>query len=127
MLPSICKKPWVIIVINMELNLSVLIRKVYLGKRNRRFVHERLFYFANRQIFCDFGDEFEVLDKDGENPITHIVTGISRVRRISSIGSSIDLIWGTIFRMSSVSCSWVLMLDMDSKKIPTCHFKMSKA
>lgn len=40
-------------------------------------VNFTLFLF-NRQIFCDFGDEFEVLDTNGENPITQIVTGISQ-------------------------------------------------
>lgn len=32
-----------------------------------------------RQIFCDFGDNFEVLDMDGETSQTHIVTDISHV------------------------------------------------
>lgn len=76
----------------MGLNSSVQIRKVYLGKREKwKICHERLFYLSNRQIFCDFGDEFEVLDKDGENPITHIVTGISRVRR--ELIESSNLYW----------------------------------
>lgn len=63
----------------MVLNSSMPIRKDYLGKRNENRMKES-FRFFDRQIFCDFGDEFEVLDKDGENPITHIVTGISQVR-----------------------------------------------
>lgn len=63
----------------MVLNSSMPIRKDYLGKRNENQMKESLRFF-DRQIFCDFGDEFEVLDKDGENPITHIVTGISQVR-----------------------------------------------
>ncbi|CAF4436687.1 unnamed protein product, partial [Adineta steineri] len=29
------------------------------------------------QIFCDFGKNFEVLDTNGENPLTQIVTEIS--------------------------------------------------
>lgn len=32
-----------------------------------------------RQIFCDFGDNFQVSDIDGEKPQTHIVTNISHV------------------------------------------------
>ncbi|CAF3464770.1 unnamed protein product [Rotaria sp. Silwood1] len=30
------------------------------------------------QIFCDFGEKFEVLDTNGENPITQVITEISR-------------------------------------------------
>ncbi|CAF1276826.1 unnamed protein product [Adineta ricciae] len=29
------------------------------------------------QIFCDFGEEFQVLDTNGENPTTHVVTHIT--------------------------------------------------
>jgi monomeric isocitrate dehydrogenase len=36
--------------------------------------------FFYRQIFCDFGEEFEVIDTNGENPLTQIVTEISHVR-----------------------------------------------
>ena len=36
-------------------------------------------FFFYRQIFCDFGDEFEVLDTTGENPLQQIVTEISHV------------------------------------------------
>jgi hypothetical protein len=32
-----------------------------------------------RQIFCDFGEEFQVLDTNGENPSTQIVTEITHV------------------------------------------------
>ncbi|CAF4306072.1 unnamed protein product, partial [Adineta steineri] len=31
------------------------------------------------QIFCDFGQNFEVIDTNGENPLTQIVTEISHV------------------------------------------------
>lgn len=31
------------------------------------------------QIFCDFGENFTVIDTNGENPLTQIVTEISRV------------------------------------------------
>ncbi|CAF4884241.1 unnamed protein product [Rotaria sp. Silwood1] len=31
------------------------------------------------QIFCDFGEKFEVLDTNGENPITQVITEISHV------------------------------------------------
>jgi hypothetical protein len=62
----------------MELNLLMLIQKVYLGKINKIiFIYYIL--FLNRQIFCDFGQNFEVLDTNGENPLTQIVTEISHV------------------------------------------------
>ena len=31
------------------------------------------------QIFCDFGEKFEVRDTTGENPLSQIITGISNV------------------------------------------------
>jgi len=37
-------------------------------------------FLFNRQIFCDFDDEFEVLDTNGEDPITQTKTEISHVR-----------------------------------------------
>jgi hypothetical protein len=40
---------------------------------------EYIFIFV-RQIFCDFGEDFEVLDTNGENPTMQIVTEISHVR-----------------------------------------------
>jgi hypothetical protein len=36
-------------------------------------------FYLNRQIFCDFGLNFQVLDTNGENPVTQIVTEISHV------------------------------------------------
>lgn len=30
------------------------------------------------QVFCDFGDQFEVVDTDGENPVSVMVAGISK-------------------------------------------------
>lgn len=30
------------------------------------------------QLFCDFGDEFEVLDSDGETPVSAMIQGISK-------------------------------------------------
>jgi hypothetical protein len=32
-----------------------------------------------RQIFCDFGQDFQVVDTNGEAPLTQIVTEISHV------------------------------------------------
>ena len=63
----------------MELNLLMLIQKVYLGKINKSISIEYIF-LLNRQIFCDFGKDFVVLDTNGENPLTQIVTEISHVR-----------------------------------------------
>lgn len=45
-------------------------------KKNRRSCD---FFFS--QLFCDFGEEFEVLDWDGETPETAIVHNISKVAR----------------------------------------------
>jgi len=67
----------------MELNLLMLIQKVYLGKRKKLFLFIIYIYFflfyLNRQIFCDFGRDFQVLDTNGENPLAQIVTEISHV------------------------------------------------
>jgi hypothetical protein len=65
----------------MELNLLMLIPKVYSGKRKEINLIGKCYSFdLNRQIFCDFGLNFEVLDTNGENPLTQIVTEISHVR-----------------------------------------------
>lgn len=54
------------------------IPRVYLGKGEKGCsMDERKVSF--RQIFCDFGRDFLVLDTNGENPLTQIVTEISRV------------------------------------------------
>jgi hypothetical protein len=52
---------------------------VYLGKINKSVSVEHIYICFDRQIFCDFGEEFKVLDTTGENPLTQIVTEISRV------------------------------------------------
>ena len=69
-----------IIVINMELNLSMQTQKVYLGKGDKSSLSCWKYRFCfHRQIFCDFGEEFQVVDTNGETPLTHIVTGITQV------------------------------------------------
>lgn len=35
--------------------------------------------FVCSQLFCDFGEEFEVLDKDGETPASAMIQGITQV------------------------------------------------
>lgn len=35
--------------------------------------------FICSQLFCDFGEEFEVLDRDGETPASAIIERISKV------------------------------------------------
>ena len=37
------------------------------------------FHFFFRQIFCDFGDSFVVTDTDGEQPVSVLVSAITRV------------------------------------------------
>ena len=37
------------------------------------------FFFCFRQIFCDFGDSFIVSDTDGEQPISVLISSITRV------------------------------------------------
>jgi hypothetical protein len=71
----------------MELNLLMLIQKVYLGKRKKLFLSIIYIYIfcLNRQIFCDFGRDFQVLDTNGENPLTQIVTEISHVCSIQIV------------------------------------------
>jgi len=71
-----------IIVIKIRLNLLMQILKVYLGKKKHinHFYLDKNTLFFDRQIFCDFGEEFEVIDTNGENPLTQIVTEISHVR-----------------------------------------------
>ncbi len=67
----------------MVLNLLMLIQKVYLGKREKEIIFSfyliYIYFYLNRQIFCDFGENFEVLDTNGENPLTQIITEISHV------------------------------------------------
>lgn len=36
-------------------------------------------WFFCRQLFCDFGEEFEVLDRDGEPPVSAMIQHISKV------------------------------------------------
>lgn len=40
----------------------------------------KTFWFICSQLFCDFGEEFEVLDKDGEMPASAMIQSISRVK-----------------------------------------------
>jgi len=63
----------------MELNSLMLIPKVYLGKILFYLSFLNIILNLNRQIFCDFGENFTVVDTNGENPLTQIVTEISRV------------------------------------------------
>ena len=36
-------------------------------------------YFILRQVFCDFGESFVVSDPDGEQPLSVLVSSITRV------------------------------------------------
>ena len=38
-----------------------------------------LFYCANREIFCDFGKDFVVVDNDGETPVSCMISAITQV------------------------------------------------
>lgn len=35
--------------------------------------------FISRQLFCDFGEEFQVLDQDGEAPVSAAVQNVTKV------------------------------------------------
>jgi hypothetical protein len=35
--------------------------------------------YMYRQIFCDFGEDFQVVDTNGESPLVQIITKISNV------------------------------------------------
>jgi len=63
----------------MELNSSMPIPKAYSGRKFVRFVFLKKNRFNFSQIFCDFGKDFQVVDTNGENPLTQVVTEISHV------------------------------------------------
>lgn len=45
------------------------------------------------QLFCDFGEEFEVLDSDGEMPVSAMIQSITKVMfSISNSALPVDLI-----------------------------------
>lgn len=50
---------------------------------------QSLWFFCS-QLFCDFGNEFEVLDRDGENPVSAMVQKISKV--IQSVSNFVLLL-----------------------------------
>ena len=72
----------------MGLNLLMLIPRAYSGMSEKRpLALTRTFYSTRhpfRQIFCDFGQDFQVIDTNGEAPLTQIVTEISRVGLIDA-------------------------------------------
>lgn len=51
---------------------------MYLMHKRKTCIKESLWFFCS-QLFCDFGKEFEVLDRDGENPVSAMVQKISKV------------------------------------------------
>lgn len=74
---------------NKKFILSLQIRKVYLGKKNNVFFFVcKSIFNIDRQIFCDFGEDFQVLDIDGEESPTQPASNIYRVKTLSSVSSS---------------------------------------
>ena len=44
------------------------------------YIHVHVYiYFIFRQVFCDFGESFVVTDPDGEQPLSVLVSSITRV------------------------------------------------
>lgn len=41
-----------------------------------------LFHFYFSQIFCDFGENFTVVDTNGEQPISNMISSVSKVTQI---------------------------------------------
>ncbi len=42
------------------------------------FSHDFLYF--NRQLFCDFGEEMTVLDSNGEQPLSAMISMITKVK-----------------------------------------------
>ena len=38
-----------------------------------------VYYFFFRQIFCDFGKDFVVIDNDGETPVSCMISAVTQV------------------------------------------------
>ena len=41
-----------------------------------------------RQIFCDFGDDFTVTDTDGEQPVSVLISAVTKVSSITWLQST---------------------------------------
>ena len=41
-----------------------------------------VWYFCCRQIFCDFGEKFVVSDVTGEQPLSVMISAVTKVRRV---------------------------------------------
>lgn len=46
-------------------------------------MHNVTLVLINRQIFCDFGENFRIVDATGEQPISVLISHISRVSQAS--------------------------------------------
>lgn len=57
-----------------------LSKKLRLNLFNNALKKEvKTLWFICSQLFCDFGEEFEVLDQDGEMPASAMIQSVSKV------------------------------------------------
>ena len=62
----------------MEYNLTIFKMHFVLVMVKCQFLSH--FYFS--QIFCDFGESFTVVDTNGEQPISNMISSVSKVTQI---------------------------------------------
>lgn len=43
-------------------------------------IHVNEAIFIYRQIFCDFGEDFKVVDTNGEQPTSNMISAVTKVR-----------------------------------------------
>ena len=72
-------RPYLLLVLNyVKYNLTIFKLHFVLVMMKCQF----LFHFYFSQIFCDFGESFTVVDTNGEQPISNMISSVSKVTRI---------------------------------------------
>ena len=71
--------PYLLLVLNyVKYNITIFKMHFVLVMVKCQFLSH--FYFS--QIFCDFGESFTVVDTNGEQPISNMISSVSKVTRI---------------------------------------------
>ena len=71
--------PYLLLVLNyVKYNLTIFKLHFVLVMMKCQF----LFHFYFSQIFCDFGESFTVVDTNGEQPISNMISSVSKVTQI---------------------------------------------
>ena len=75
-------RPYLLLVLNyVKYNLTIFKLHFVLVMMKCQF----LFHFYFSQIFCDFGENFTVVDTNGEQPISNMISSVSKVTQKSCI------------------------------------------